>query len=367
MHEFMNKIVVKPKVINPYKFIEENRTDKYVLYGIGNLAEAVNKQFLDRGVKFELALVDDGYYIKENFMGLPVQKFEEFTSNIKSQKKYNLVIGYAAGYRKMQVLINEGFFRNVICIARPFEHHKTFDRKFVKKHEKQFEVLYQLLEDNESRENLCAFVNSRITENPQYVVDISKKDIDEFCNDVYEPTYNETFLDIGAYQGGSIQRFLKAAPADSISKVIGLEPEDNNFNKLCINLSYIDEKKKRLEKIGCYDKKTRLGFNNSADKCCRIDDNFSSFIDVDTIDNICIDEKNISTIYIGISAAVLEIIKGSKNTIIANKPRLIVNLGTMKEELFLIPLYIKEIEPSYKLYFRFQSSMPSRLFLYAVP
>ena len=72
-------------------------------------------------------------------------------------------------------------------------------------------------------------------------------------------------------------------------------------------------------------------------------------------------------VYIGISAAVLEIIKGSKNTIIANKPRLIVNLGTMKEELFLIPLYIKEIEPSYKLYFRFQSSMPSRLFLYAVP
>ncbi len=366
MYEFMDKIVEEP-VINPYKFIEQNRDDKYILYGTGNLAEAVNKQLYGRGIKFEMALVDDGYDIKKTFMGMPVYKFEEFTSIVENEKKYNLVIGHAAGYRKKKALINQGFFKNVYCIARPFEHHKAFDRKFVEEHEKELEMLYEALEDNASRENLCAFINSRITENEKYVSDISEKDIDEFYNDVYQPTSNETFLDIGAYQGGSINRFLKVASVDSISKVIGLEPENNNFNKLCVNLSYIDDKQKRLVKIGCFDRKTRLGFNNSEDKCCRIDNNSDTFIDVDMVDNICANEKCISTMYIGISVAVLEILKGAKNTIVANKPRMIINLGTMKEELYLIPSYIKEIEPSYKLYFRFQSSMPSRLFLYAVP
>lgn len=367
MHELINKIVKEPRNMNPYSFIEENSTDKYVLYGIGNLAGAVNKQFEIRGIKFELALVDDGYDTKTTFEGISVAKFEEFVSIEENQKKYNLVIGYAAGYRKKEELISKGFFKNVYSVARPFEHHKSFDRDFVKEHEKELEMLYDTLADDESRDNLCAFINSRITENDKYVADVSKKDMDEFCNDVYEPTHNETFLDIGAYQGGSIQRFLRVASVDSINKVIGFEPEDNNYNKLCANLNFIDESKKRLVKIGCFDKKTKLGFNNSEDKCCRIDDNSSTFIDVDTVDNLCINEMSISTMYMGISVAVLEILKGAENTIVTNQPRMIINMGTMKEELFSVPLYIRELSASHKLYFRFQSSMPSRLFLYAIP
>lgn len=365
-HEFIYKIVKEPRKSEPYKFIEENSADKYVLYGTGNLAEAVNKQFINRGIKFEMALVDEGYDMKTTFAGIPVKKFEDFISIPENQKMYNLVIGYAAGYRKKEELIRKGFFKNVYSIARPFEHHRAFDRNFVEKHEKELEMLYEVLEDNVSRENLCAFINSRVTENDKYVADISKEDIDEFWNDVYKPNHNETFLDIGAYQGGSINRFLKVASLDSINKVIGLEPEDNNFKKLCFNLSYIKDEKKRLVKIGCFDQKTRLRFNSSEDKCCRIDDTSSTFIEVDKIDNICANEETISTIYIGMSAAVLEILKGAKNTIISNRPRMIINLGTMKEEVFSVPLYIKEISASYKLYFRFQSSMPSRLFLYAI-
>lgn len=365
-HEFMTKIV-EEFIINPYESIEANRNDRYILYGIGNLAEAVYKQFADRGINFEIALVDEGYDIKKTFMDIPVQIFDKFVAKTENQKKYSLVIGYAAGYRKKEVLINQGFFKNIYCIARPFEHHMAFDRKFVLEHEKEFEMLYNFLEDRESKKNLCAFINSRITENEKYVVDVSKKDIDEFYNDIYQPIYNETFLDIGAYQGGSIQRFLKVISLNSINKVIGLEPQDNNFEKLCLNLKYINNNQKRLLKIGCFNRKTRLGFNNTADKCCRIDDKSSTFIDVDTVDNICANEKCISTIYIGISVAVLEILEGAKNTIIVNHPRMIINLGTMKEELYLIPLFIKKIAPCYKLYFRFQSSMPSRLFLYAVP
>ncbi|MCI9106983.1 MAG: hypothetical protein HFI00_01985 [Lachnospiraceae bacterium] len=366
-NKFMDRIVKDFTVTNSYQVFDMNKTDRYVLYGIGNLAEAVNRQFLNRGMKFELALVDDGYDIKESFMGIPVKKYSEFVSQMENRKKYSLVIGYAAGYRKKETICRENFFKHVDYITRPFEHHKAFDRKFVEEHEKEFELLYNQLEDDKSREILCAFINSRITENGKYVVDISHEDIDEFYNDVYKPILKETFLDIGAYQGGSINRFLKVASVDSINKVIGLEPEDNNFKILCRNLNYIDEEKKRLIKIGCYDEKTRLGFNNKEDKCCRLDENSDTFIDVDTVDHICIDEDFVTTMYIGISAAVLHILKGAEHTVLSKRPRMIINLGTLKEEVYSIPLYIKSVVPDYKLYFRMQSSMPSRMFLYAIP
>ncbi len=365
--KFMDMIIQEPVVKEPYKMYEEHKADKYVLYGTGNLAEAVNKQFLNRGMKFELALVDDGYDIKESFMGIPVKKFNEFIAQIENKKKYSLVIGHAAGYRKKNALAATEFFKSVSYIARPFEHHKAFDRKFVEEHEKEFELLYNQLEDEKSREILCAFVNSRMTEDGKYVADISHEDIDEFHNDVYRPIPNETFLDIGAYQGGSINRFLRAASVDSIHKVIGLEPEENNFKTLCRNLNYIAEEKRQLIKIGCFDRKTRLGFNNKEDKCCRLDDASDTFIDVDTVDHICIDEECITTMYIGISAAVLQILKGAENTIISKRPQMIINLGTLKEEVYAIPLYIKSVAPDYKLYFRLQSAMPSRMFLYAIP
>ncbi len=101
--------------------------------------------------------------------------------------------------------------------------------------------------------------------------------------------------------------------------------------------------------------------------CCRLDDNSNTYIEVDKVDNICSDEKNISTIYIGISVSVLEILKGARKIIAANYPKMIIHLGTMKEEVYQIPFYLKKIEPGYRLYLRFQSSMPSRLFLYAIP
>lgn len=366
-NKFMDMISKDPVRKDPYKVFGEHKADRYVLYGTGNLAEAVNKQFLNRGIQFELALVDDGYDIKESFMGMPVKKFNEFTSQMENKEKYSLIIGYAAGYRKKNALADAGFFKSVRYITRPFEHHKAFDRKFVEEHGKEFELLYNQLEDRRSQEILCAFVNSRVTEDGKYVADISHEDIDEFYNDVYRPILNETFLDIGAYQGGSINRFLRAASVDSVHKVIGLEPEENNFKILCQNLNYIEGVEKRLIKIGCFDRKTRLGFNNKEDKCCRLDDNSDIFIDVDTIDHICMNEKCITTIYIGISAAVLQILKGAENTIVSKRPQMIINLGTMREEVYEIPLYIKSVAPDYKLYLRLQSAMPSRMFLYAIP
>ena len=364
---FMDMISKDPVIKNPYKVFEEHKAERYVLYGTGNLAEVVNKQFLNRGIQFELALVDDGYDVKENFMGIPVKKFNEFTSQIENEKKYSLVIGHAAGYRKRDALADTGFFKSVSYITRPFEHHKALGRKFVEEHEKEFELLYNQLEDERSREILCAFVNSRVTEDGRYVADISHEDIDEFYNDVYRPILNETLLDVGAYQGGSINRFLRVASVDSVHKVIGLEPEEKNFKLLCQNLNYIEEEKKKKKKIGCFDRKTKLGFNNKEDKCCRLDEESDTFIDVDTIDHICVNEKYITTIYIGISAAVLQILKGAENTMVSRRPQMIINLGTMKEEVYAIPLYIKSVVPDYKLYFRLQSAMPSRMFLYAIP
>lgn len=122
-----------------------------------------------------------------------------------------------------------------------------------------------------------------------------------------------------------------------------------------------------LYKIGCWNKKDRLFFNGSDDKCCRLDKNGEDCIEVDTIDNIVSADVAVSMFNLGISTAELEILEGAQRTIEKNLPKILVFMGSAKEELYTIPQYVKELNESYQIYLRFIQAMPSRIFMYAVP
>ena len=172
-------------------------------------------------------------------------------------------------------------------------------------------------------------------------------------------------MDIGAYNGGSIGRFLNATNG-KYNKIIGIEPEKRNFQKLELfcGQNHIDAE---LYQIGCWNKKDRLFFNGNDDKCCRLDENGTDCIEVDTIDHIIPKDSSVSIINLAVSVAEKEILEGARTTIENNLPKILIFMGSAKEELYTIPACLKDMKCSYKLYLRFIQAMPSRLFLYALP
>jgi hypothetical protein len=53
-----------------------------------------------------------------------------------------------------------------------------------------------------------------------------------------------------------------------------------------------------------------------------------------------------------IEGSELEALKGAKNTIKNQKPRLAISVYHKPEDIFEIPLYLKELVPAYKFYLR---------------
>lgn len=365
MEDNFIKNIVYPEKEEVYNIYEELKKQELplFLYGAGNLATNIIKHLRLENIQIEGILIDKEENITfEKKYGIQVYIFSDFIINRSTQ--CNIIIAYAKGYRKKEYLERLYCFENVYVIDNPFEHHKKIDSSYVKNNFNKLQEAYELFEDDLSKKSFCAFINARINHDIKWVIEISQIDWDEFNNDVMFTKSDETFLDIGAYDGGSIQRFL-VSNNYMAKKIIGIEPDENNFQKLSTYIKSVSQCNCKLYQTGCWFEKTRLPFNQD-DKCSRLDLDSNYYIDVDKIDNICGLEEKITLYNMGISVAEYEILIGSKELIKKWNPKLVIFMGSARDELWEIPIYIHKLSSEYKIYLRFLTAMPSRLFLYAI-
>lgn len=357
---YRRKIAMKSEQIKDIYATLKEQTLPLYLYGAGNLAEAIFQKLREQDIAIAGCVTDSG---TENFHGCQVGTFASLMS---CGQECNLLLGFASAYARKHKLEETGVFKNVFEIANPFNHHKQFGEVFLKDHMAELKNAYDLLEDEYSKKCFSAFIRARIENSADPVREVFTGQIDEFNNDVmHTKPSGEIFLDVGAYQGGSIERFLRSN-GGHYEKIIGIEPENRNFDKLRQFCRHKELENVELHHIGCWYKKDKLYFNSESDKCCRLDNEGTTFIDVDTIDNIC-GNSRISILNLGISTAEKEILLGAKETIQRDHPRMLVFMGSAREELYELPIQIKALNPAYQLYLRFIQAMPSRFFLYAIP
>lgn len=363
MHSFFDGIVKPEIVTNIYKELKEQSLPLY-LYGAGSLADAVYRKLMQNGIPVVGILTDTG---TEVFRGKKVDKFLDFI-NMQPSRSCNVMLGFASAYAhaKKGDLLKMAQFCHVYEIANPYDHHKHFNYTFVLDNREELGKAFGLLEDAYSRNCFFAFINSRISENVDYVRDVFAEEFDEFNNEIVQCDFpRQIFLDIGAYQGAGIARFVESCKG-RYKRIIGIEPNQQNYKELerfCVESRFENI---TLHCIGCWKEKDTLHFNTDSE-CSRIDEEASSCIEVDTIDHICKDDIGISIINVGTATFVEEIVLGAKDIIQRDRPILRIFMGGAKEELYRIPQLIKQLDPSYRLYLRFAQAMPSRFYLYAVP
>lgn len=67
-----------------------------------------------------------------------------------------------------------------------------------------------------------------------------------------------------------------------------------------------------------------------------------------------------------VEGAEIESLKGARQTILRDKPKLAICIYHKPQDLIELPRYIKTIVPEYKLYIRHHSNGPGENVLYAV-
>ena len=84
------------------------------------------------------------------------------------------------------------------------------------------------------------------------------------------------------------------------------------------------------------------------------------------IDEAIAEGDKVTFIKMDVEGAELESLKGAEKTIRRDKPKLAICIYHKPEDMWTIPLYIKELVPEYKLYIRHHSSGVCETVLYAV-
>lgn len=243
-----------------------------------------------------------------------------------------------------------GFFagRYAWLSQAALKYRKGFEEEtqFFAEHARELKAAYDLLEDDRSRtvfENILKF---RVTGDWALLKKIEGKD--NLRTQYFVPelrfSENEVIVDCGAYIGDTAELFDKNIPG---CRIIALEPDEKNFESL---------QKLKLQgltpiKAGAWSEDATLRFANNerAKTSGAVSASGSTEIAVKALDHLP-DCQSATYIKMDIEGAELEALKGAKTIIKNRRPKLAICIYHKPQDFFEIPLYIKELNPDYKLF-----------------
>lgn len=220
------------------------------------------------------------------------------------------------------------------------------EKQFFSEHAQELKKVYDFLEDDRSRtvfENILRF---RATSDWTCLKKSAGKDNERNQYLVPELQFSdhEIIVDCGAYNGDSTKRFYKDIPG---CRVIALEPDETNF----ASLSQLKLDGLVPVKAGAWSEDKSLTFSDNGGGTVggAIDPLGNTTIEVKALDHIpeC---QSATYIKMDIEGAELEALKGAENIIKNRKPKLAICLYHRPQDFFEIPLYIKKLNPEYRLF-----------------
>ena len=228
-----------------------------------------------------------------------------------------------------------------------FHKHPTQEmndeKKLFSEHIQELKTVYDSLEDGRSRSVFENVLKFRAKSDWLCLKRSMGKDSVKTQYLVPELQFSdhEIIVDCGAYTGDTAKLFFAKIPG---CRVIALEPDENIFELL---------QQCKLEgltaiKAGAWSEDTTLNFSSDGGGGA-ISTSGTTVIEVKALDHI-LECRSATYIKMDIEGAELEALKGAANIIKEMKPKLAICLYHKPQDFFEIPLYIKKLNPDYKLY-----------------
>jgi FkbM family methyltransferase len=174
---------------------------------------------------------------------------------------------------------------------------------------------------------------------------------------VEEFKYSKRFVDCGTFDGDSVIKYFQY---NKNGMCIAFEPDENNI-KLCNK--NLKNKNVLIYPLGVYSYTTILKFNPLGSGGS-IDENGSVEVAVTSLDETIYNFRP-DYIKMDIEGAEKEALLGAKKIIKDFSPKLAISIYHKAEDLWEIPLLIKEINPKYEFKIRCHANMCLETILYA--
>jgi len=355
--------VVK-SVDRKFKDVESMRKSSrpLVMYGYGSYAKDVSRFLKQHGINVDLYCVDDSYIDgvstpddAPNVVGL---------SSVDTQiSAYDIVIGFADYRRARKSISGKLTPKKVYFIDAP-NQYGFMNYDYVIENAQLFNETLGMLGDDLSKDIFKAFVNAKLSGDPEGLYDFAQPD--QYFDKVMDMGDQEFFVDCGAFDGDTLRSFISKTH-NKFCGYVAFEPDLKNYDMLKRATSELDDNRIEIHNVGCWSKESVLKFS-SEDNTATITAQGGlggETIKVDSIDNI-LAGRSATVIKMDIEGAELESLRGAKNTIISNSPKLAICAYHKKEDLITLPQYIRSLNPKYSFYLRHHQFMSWELVLYAV-
>lgn len=319
---------------------------------MGNGADKIFSQLEKQNVKPFGVMASDDFVRGQLFHGYKVQKLSDFAQQIS-----DFIILTSFGTQRANVI------DNIINISRqytllspdvPVYGETLFDRHFFAAHQKELQTVEDLLADDLSRKTFDNVVNFKLSGNIHYLTDVfSEKE--EVFDHILQLGNHETYLDLGAYRGDTIEEFLRHTNGN-YNSITALEPDQKTFLKL---KDYAKEMKNiTLFQMGIWNEDTDLYFDASLGRGSSIKKDGCQPLAVTKIDTL-FKRRTLTYLKLDVEGAEHMALLGGKNVIQRDKPKINIAAYHRSEDLFDLPLLIKSLHPDYQLYLRQHPHIPA--------
>ncbi len=325
-------------------------TDKpVVLYGMGDGADKVLREFEKLGISPCGVMASDDFVRGQSFHGFTVKRLSDFEDELGD---FIVALCFASQLPDVIEHIKSVAIKHAMLVPSvPVFGDNIFNGAFYINNESFINAAYDLLSDDLSRRVFADIIRFQYTGELKYL-DACTTDKDEVFKNILKLNGEESYLDLGAYNGDTIEEFLRYS--GSYSSITAFEPNAKSFKKLqefCADMEKIS-----LWQLGSYNRNTQIGFNTKSGRNCAIDVSGTPVqaARVDTI--LC--GKKITYAKLDVEGAEHETLEGMENTIRLFKPKLNVAAYHRSEDLFSLILQIYSLNPDYRFYLRHHPYIP---------
>ncbi len=314
------------------------------VYGTGNGADKVFQEFERLGIKASGVVASDGFVRQRSFHGFDVKSISQFENEVG-----NFIIALAFASPLPQVIENVKLLsarHKVLMPSVPVYGDEIFNKDFLKAHLNEIEHAYSLLADEASKKVFEDIIKFQITGELEYCFRCESDKNEAF--DILGLGENESFLDLGAYRGDTIEEFLNNTK--SYDRIVAVEPDKRTYQKLLANCDGINGFIALNNAI--WSENRTLSFDGNKGRGATAQDNAKEEISAISVDYIIDNYGKFTYLNIDVEGAEKEMLQGAINTLQQHNPKLCMAVYHRSEDIFSLINEVNIINPDYRIYLR---------------
>ena len=350
-----------------------------VLYGTGDGADKVLARLAETGVPVSGIFASDEFVRGQQFHGFTVRTYSEL---LALRKKVIVLIAFASELPD----VLERFYK-LASVHETYAPHvpvfsgeETVTAAWIKKYERELQTVYERLADAVSRETFASVLNYKLSGKLSYLQACTTNRTEDLRT-IFSFGREETYLDLGAYNGDTVQEFLQLTHG-RYKKIIALEPDPKNFKKLTDFVRQNELKHITCLQAGVWNDCGSLELTGNGGRQSTFWEADRSGFATQNLSQTCSMKKKIKKQQVTVVSvdAVLgndhadymkfdvegvekEALEGAAGHLVPDGngalPKLLVAAYHHDEDLFALPLLLWKLQPEYKIYLRKHPYVPA--------